>query len=206
MKRLLTPIITLALAAGIGLGMADNAKAPVEAPVSRSYGLPAVLKASPRGLAHKPAESLSDRLTAFSHHIRYGERFGYIDAPRLGLHHWLIREGTTERLLDQGPGHYLGTSVPGAGGTVAIAGHDVTPVAPLPYGPFHWLNRMRPGDTVTIHMSYGTFKYTYHRHTIIDPTDTQVDKYIGHERLVLSECWPRYTALHRWVVILWPVR
>ena len=64
---------------------------------------------------------------------------------------------------------------------------------------------MRPGDTVTLTMPYGTFKYRYHRHLIITPDDTSVDKYVGHERLVLSMCWPRYTADKRWVVILWPV-
>jgi sortase A len=203
MKRLLTPIVTLLLAAGIGLYLSGTAEAPVtpSQPVSAA---PRVIALAP---PPKPVESLSERLArkarAYVKQVKHGQVIGYITAPRLGLHHWAIREGVQEALLNVGPGHYPQTTLPGLAGTTAIAGHDVTPVGPLPYGPFHWLNRMRPGDKVTITMPYGVFTYTYHRSLIINPDSGAIDTYRGFDRLVLSMCWPRYTADKRWIVTLW---
>ena len=47
---------------------------------------------------------------------------GLIAIPKLGLDDVVV-EGTGEAQLQGGPGHYLGTSLPGQAGNAGIAGH-----------------------------------------------------------------------------------
>jgi sortase (surface protein transpeptidase) len=54
-----------------------------------------------------------------------GAILGRVAIPRLDLSAG-FRHGVGSAVLAKGPGHYPGTSLPGAGGTVALAGHRVT--------------------------------------------------------------------------------
>jgi hypothetical protein len=51
--------------------------------------------------------------------------------PRVGLS-TIVFEGSDERELKLGPGHIRGTSLPGGGGNVAVAGHRDTFFRPTP--------------------------------------------------------------------------
>ena len=47
--------------------------------------------------------------------LKVGSELGNILIPRLGRDFdWVIVEGTTDADLDKGPGHYVGTALPGA--------------------------------------------------------------------------------------------
>ena len=103
--------------------------------------------------------------------------------------------GTETATLRKGPGFYEGNPLPGAPGTVAIAGHRTT------YGaPFRRINRLRKGDTITVEMPYGVFTYAVERSRIVDPSEVSVVKRVSFDRLVLSACHPLYSAAKRIVV------
>src|SRR5206468_9789140 len=80
---------------------------------------------------------------------RRGHAVGTIRLPTLGRHYAVV-QGTDLDSLRKGPGHYANANFPGQGGTVAIAGHRTTYLAP-----FRTINKMKPGDPIELDMPYG---------------------------------------------------
>ena len=105
-------------------------------------------------------------------------------------------EGVGEAQLEQGPGHYPGTALPGESGNVAIAGHRTTYAHP-----FYNLDALSPGDDIYILTAQGLFHYTVTGTQIVAPTDVNVlDTVPGKSTLTLTTCNPRYSAAQRLVV------
>jgi sortase A len=123
-----------------------------------------------------------------------GDPLGRIRMPSIGVSS-IVVAGTDTASLRRGPGHYPGTPLPGARGTVAIAGHRTT------YGaPFRKLDQLDRGDAIEVRMPYGRFYYEVERRRIVAPTATWVTQRVGYDRLVLSACHPLYSAAERIVV------
>jgi sortase A len=75
-----------------------------------------------------------------------GDALAVIYIPRLGAdYHRVMLEGTAEKELSQGPGHYVGTAMPGEQGNLGIAGHRVGKGSP-----FLDLDKLRPGDPIVV--------------------------------------------------------
>lgn len=108
----------------------------------------------------------------------------------------LVVEGTDAASLHKGPGHYPDTALPGLSGTVAIAGHRTTYLAP-----FRRLNLMRKGDPIVVEMPYGRFVYRTVLRRIVSPNAYRyVTRRVGYDRLALTACHPLYSARQRIVV------
>ena len=123
-----------------------------------------------------------------------GHALGRIRLPTLGRS-YVVVQGTDSSSLRKGPGHYPGTSLPGEPGTVAIAGHRTTYLAP-----FRTINDLHPGDPIVLQMPYGRFTYRVEESRVVLPTALWVTRNVGYSRLVLSACTPLYSASHRIVV------
>jgi sortase A len=136
------------------------------------------------------------RLAMLAHgRARTGHAIGTIRLPTLDRHYAVV-QGTDTGSLRKGPGHYPDTSFPGEGGTVAIAGHRTTYLAP-----FRTIDKLKTGDAIVLEMPYGTFSYAVEKTDIVDPSQTSVtDRVPGAERLVLSACHPLYSASQRIIV------
>ena len=127
---------------------------------------------------------------------RVGTPIGLLSIPRIGMANAAIVEGTDENQLQQGPGHYLGTPLPGQAGNAAIAGHRTT------YGaPFYNLNELQPGDPVTIQTTQGTFTYAVTTSHVVLPSNVTVLATSPIPELTLTTCNPRYSAAQRLVVV-----
>jgi sortase A len=123
-----------------------------------------------------------------------GGPVGRIKVGKIGLDEVVV-QGTGTGDLRRGPGHYPDTPLPGARGTVAVAGHRTT------YGaPFRRLDQLGRGDRIEMLMPYGRFTYTVERTRIVPPTATWVTDRAAHDRLVLTACHPLYSAAQRIVV------
>ncbi|MFD5324242.1 class E sortase [Streptomyces sp. NPDC127092] len=136
--------------------------------------------------------------------------YAVLRIPRLGLS-VPVAPGVGKRsVLDKGyAGHYPGTAQPGRTGNFALAGHRNT------HGePFRYINRLQPGDRITVRTRQGT--HTYRVDRILpqtSPRDTGVIAPVprslykpsyGYDRpgayLTLTTCTPEYTSTYRLVV------
>ena len=122
-----------------------------------------------------------------------GEGIGRIRVPRLGLNMVFV-EGTDDASLRKGPGRDRRTYMPGEGQLVYIAGHRTTYLAP-----FAHIERLEPGDPVTLEVPYGTFTYRVFKHRIVLANDLSVLRSHGHEVVELQACHPRFFASHRYI-------
>jgi sortase A len=160
--------------------------------LDQQYPTPADLTAiSKLHSVRAKAKLLADR---FKPHLERGHAIGRIKIDRIGLS-IVVVQGTDTGSLQKGPGHYTNTPIPGQRGTVAIAGHRTTYLAP-----FRHINEIQDGDEIRIEMPYAAFTYTVEKHEIVDPSDVGIIKPVGYDRLVLTACHPPYSAAQRWAV------
>jgi sortase A len=123
-----------------------------------------------------------------------GKVVGGINIDKIGVSEWFV-QGTSRDNLQDGPGHYPETVMPGQLGNAAIAGHRTT------YGaPFRRVDQLARGDRIELRMPYGRFVYRVERTRIVPPTEVSVTDPVAYDRLVLSACHPLYSAAQRIIV------
>jgi sortase A len=140
------------------------------------------------------ARRMADLAAREDARVDTGAALGRIRLPTLGRSYVLV-EGTDSSSLRKGPGHYPGTPLPGQQGTVAVAGHRTTYLAP-----FRTINQLKPGAPVVLDMPYGRFTYRVQESRIVKPNALWVTRPAGYPRLVLTACHPLYSAAERIVV------
>ena len=123
-----------------------------------------------------------------------GDPIGRIEIPAIGAD-FVVVQGTDAASLRKGPGHYPATTFPGLPGTVAIAGHRTTYLAP-----FRDVDELKRGERIVLRMPYGRFTYAVQSTKIVPPTALWVTRDVGYPRLVLSACHPLYSAAKRIIV------
>jgi sortase A len=153
--------------------------------------------------------------------VEIGDAFGVLRIPRLGEDYTrVILEGTEEKQLSQGPGHYVDSAMPGEAGNLALAGHRVGKGSP-----FLELDTMQPGDPIVVETADSWFVYRVlgdpatgdveadpsgipGRH-IVSPSAVEVVSPTPNAAataapsgayLTLTTCHPRYSARQRLVV------
>ncbi len=123
-----------------------------------------------------------------------GTAIGEIRIPIINVNQVLV-EGTNTDDLRKGPGHYIGTPLPGQFGNAAIAGHRTT------YGhPFYNLDGVKPGDPIVITTDQGIFVYDATKSQVVSPSDTAVLNNAFGDYLTLTTCNPRFSASTRLIV------
>ena len=126
----------------------------------------------------------------------HGQAYAELQIPKIGLD-WIVVQGIDTNSLKEGPGHYPGTSNPwDATGRVGIAGHRTTYLHP-----FYSLDRVAPGDQITLRTAHGTYVYRVTRVFVIPAGGSgYVLNQTAKPTLVLTTCAPRYSATHRLIV------
>jgi sortase A len=123
-----------------------------------------------------------------------GTPIGEIRIPVIGLNQVVV-EGTNTADLRKGPGHYIGTPLPGEPGNSSVAGHRTT------YGhPFYNLNVLKAGDPIVMTTTQGIFVYKTVRSQVVSPNDTTVLENAFGTYITLTTCNPRFSASTRLVV------
>lgn len=134
-----------------------------------------------------------------------GEAIGFISIPQIGAEFYIV-EGVELRWLQEGPGHFPQTPLPGQAGNAALAGHRTTFKAP-----FNRIDELEPGDQFFVETLQGKFTYEVlpqasadggppSGHYIVGPTATEILDDKGDNRLTLMACHPKYSAKQRIVV------
>jgi sortase A len=85
--------------------------------------------------------------------IKAGAPVALLEIPRLGLRD-IVVEGTSSGDLLKGPGHRADSPLPGESGVSVVYGRGATFGAP-----FERLQKLQPGDAITVVDGAGTFQY-----------------------------------------------
>jgi sortase A len=144
-------------------------------------------------LAGERADMAADA-RAYARTLHRGDPVGRITIGRIGLK-MVVVQGTDHETLKKGPGHYIGTGLPGEGKLIYVAGHRTTYLAP-----FSDINDIRVGDYIKLQVPYGLFTYRVIRHYVVVDDDLAVLQNHGREILRLQACHPRFFATHRYIV------
>ena len=144
-----------------------------------------------QGSSRRSSAELAARL---DRRTKVGDALGRIRVPRLGISYVFV-QGSGSDSLKKGPGHYESTVLPGQRGTVGVAGHRTTYLAP-----FRKLDRMRRGDTITLAMPYGRFTYEVTGSAVVRPSRVAVLRDRARNGLVLTTCTPLFSAARRLIV------
>ena len=121
---------------------------------------------------------------------------GTIEIPRIGLTRSMF-EGIRLSTLNNGPGHWPGTAMPGEIGNVVIAGHRVSHNKD-----FRNLDQLAPGDEVI--MSTMTGRHVYHvvGTEVVQPDALWIVDQTGARTATLFACHPPGSTSRRIVVHL----
>ncbi len=211
MRRALRALSTVLIIAGVLMLVDAGLTLAWQEPVSAIYAkivqgrlgndLHELERVAPSELEREALKALADdrRRMAFlaralKRRTDRGDAVGRIRIPKIGAT-YVIVNATNSASLRTGPGIYDQTPFPGAPGTVGLAGHRTTYLAP-----FRNIDDLRRGDEVSIEMPYGRFSYEVERSRIVAPTEVSVVRRVSYDRLVLSACHPLYSAAKRIVV------
>ena len=115
--------------------------------------------------------------------VKLGEVIGIITIPKLSAVYPIV-QGTDDKDLKKGVGHYVNSVMPGAKDNSVLAGHRDSVFAKL--------GQLRHGDEVIIKTSSGTFRYVVSRTRIVLANDRTVIVPTPTATLTLSTCYPFY--------------
>jgi sortase A len=121
---------------------------------------------------------------------------GRIEIPRIGLDTSMF-EGVSLATLDNGPGHWPGTAMPGQIGNVVIAGHRVSRSKP-----FRYIDRLEVGDEVILTTADGRFVYVVTGAQIVNPDALYIVDQTAEPTATLFACHPPGSTRQRYVVHL----
>ena len=209
-RRMLRALSSILIVSGVLLIADAGLTVLWQEPVSAIYnrlqqdkldGQLADLWGTPTPVERKALDTLPDgdaRLAflarAQKREAKRGQPLGRVEIERIKLSKVFVA-GTDPTSLRNGPGHYPANPLPGAPGTVAIAGHRTT------YGaPFRKLDKLRKRDEIVVRMPYGRFTYEVERTQIVAADAVEVTRRVSYDRLVLTACHPLYSAAQRIVV------
>lgn len=143
--------------------------------------------------------SVAAEAARYRRSVDRGQAIGRIRIPRLGLS-MIVVNGTDHDSLTRGPGRETSTFMPGQRELVYVAGHRTTYAAP-----FSHIDRLRPGDRVTLELPYATFTYAITGHRVVAATALWVLRSHHREVLALQACHPRFFATHRYIAYARPL-
>lgn len=134
---------------------------------------------------------------------------GYLDTDGTGIMAYIdipviecllpIYHGTSEQVLQKGAGHIEGSSLPVGGESThcILTGHTGLPSARL----FTDIDRLKEGDTFTLHTLDRTLTYEVDRISIVEPTDlSELTITEGEDYCTLVTCTPYGINTHRLLV------
>lgn len=121
---------------------------------------------------------------------------GTLEIPKIHISKTLL-EGVSLGVLDEAPGHWPGTALPGHMGNVVIAGHRTV------YDrPFHDIDQLAVGDEVIFTTSEGRYVYRVTSTEIVLPDAMRIiDQTIAHTATLFA-CHPLGSTRQRIVVHL----
>jgi len=116
--------------------------------------------------------------------------------PKIDLE-WVVNEGSDRQTLYEGPGHIIDTPLPGDVGRCTFSGHRTT------YGaPFNRIDDLMEGDLIYLETIKGeVFTYAVTGLEVVYPKDVYILEGSEKRELLLTSCYPEYSAAERIILI-----
>ena len=121
---------------------------------------------------------------------------GTIEIPKIGVSKPMF-DGVTLTVLDNGPGHWTGTALPGQMGNVVVAGHRTSHDRP-----FRNIDQLVAGDEVIFTTADGRFVYLVTSTEVVLPTAVEIIDQTPAYTATLFACHPVGSTRERIVVHL----
>ena len=142
--------------------------------------LPATVATQPPAqIATEPADSIA--LATPPPHPAKGKKFGTLSIPKLDQTFPIV-EGTGDKELKRGVGHFAQSVMPGAADNCVLSGHRDTV--------FTELGRLKIGDKLVVKTGYGEFTYKIRRKRIVPKDDKTVIVPTDNAVLTVTTCYP----------------
>ena len=159
-------------AAGLFLGSGAEVKAPEGDNIFEGYEEPPT-----------PVDAVDGNDIRFPHR---GDLYARLAIPSCGIEDDVYFDDS-DAALRRGLGQYYGSSIPGYGAPILIAGHN--------NGSFHRLGGAAVGDEITITTNYGVYVYRITEARVRRADDpAAIDLAQEKEQLILYTCYP-FTTL-----------
>ena len=110
-----------------------------------------------------------------------GEQFAYLIIPKLDLQLPII-EGTDDKVLTHGVGHYPKSVLPGERDNAVLSAHRDSF--------FKEIGSLEAGDKLGVKTTKGIFIYEISKHWVTDPEDRSVITPFNKPVLTLTTCYP----------------
>lgn len=118
-----------------------------------------------------------------------------IQIPAIGVDAPIVQGDGWEQ-LKKGVGQHIGTANPGEQGNLVLSAHNDI------FGEiFRHLDRLQPGDVVTVFTNQRTYAYVVTGSKIVEPTQVEVLEPTSQPTLTLISCYPYLVDNQRIVVI-----
>ena len=121
---------------------------------------------------------------------------GTLEMPKIGISKSLF-EGVSLTVLDNGPGHWPGTAMPGHVGNVVIGGHRTSHDRP-----FRDIDQMAVGDEMILTTNEGRFVYRVTSTEVVKPDAIRIIDQTSAYTATLFACHPVGSTKERFVVHL----
>jgi sortase A len=121
---------------------------------------------------------------------------GRLQIPKIGVDITFL-QGISLTTLDEGPGHWPGTAMPGQVGNAVIAGHRTSHNKV-----FRNIDQLVPGDEVIFTTADGTFTYRVRETTVVTPDAMYIIEQTWEPTATLFACHPPGSTRERIVVHL----
>lgn len=173
--------------------------APPAAPVTATTSPPSppssmLHAAEPAPVEFDPTPSGRVNLGGDKHATVRAQAIGTIEIPKIALVHPAF-EGIEEPAIHWGPGHWPGTALPGHIGNAVFAGHRVTHTRP-----FLDIDKLTPGDEITLRTNDGVFTYKVTDYQIVTPKALWIVNQTPTATITIFACNPKGSARERYVV------
>ncbi|UCE00928.1 MAG: class D sortase [Chloroflexota bacterium] len=112
------------------------------------------------------------------------EQASRIQIPAIGVDAPIVQGDGWEQ-LKKGVGQHIGTANPGDAGNLVLSAHNDI------FGEiFRDLDRLRPGDEVTIYTNQRSYRYIVSESIVVEPTQVDVMESTTQPTLTLISCYP----------------
>jgi sortase A len=152
------------------------------------------------GMSNSIFEGETDKfVTTEAHYFSVSEHSSRLIIPSATIDGPIVG-GTTDKSMNKGFWHYPTSAASFQYGNTVLIGHRFLKVPPHK-DTFYNLDKVNPGDKITISTSSGEIVYEVTERKVIEKTEVEILEHSADPQLTLITCHPLWTSRQRLVIM-----